>query len=690
MVKQFKGQVKISDIQRAFEEILGKINTIIGIYNNSGEVQEIDYTVGDATLGSTGYTLTVGGLKQVMDIIKGSIIGAKVFRVTDNQIKISDGILVTEKEFVRLPDSVINLPTGTTGDITLYFNTTTNKYEFTKQLVDTTIEKEIPALTLQQLSDGSYVLDDIKCNAYSLTGTDNICLFSGVKDASNNIVEMQVNVPNLPTGRTYKVLTGQQEFGLQLDKLPHKSIGLGSNNFKLNFLSKNIDEYKKTLSASGFVAGYFWKENDKNYFIPFIVCNSHNPNSYDSEAFTSQIIANVNGLPISTDASNQVICTGPFTHPPYNSGYAEDANYGGGIRLKPTDSSVYETISPAWLWDTVKQYRDIYNARDNANTGSDAWIYEELRVGSQMPPKGISQPILGRSISIQYEPIYATSIQGQTPTNFLTAKTLGSDINGDVIQVYDHRNADGKAQPSVVGGVRQQKLVMSLTNYETKAKTDIEQTSTNKILEACNMIFYACKDFYDGQGDINNSAVIRPDMYSPRFDTKTTMVSVNVKNYPDPTGYKITDVCLSRKSDYLNNIKCTFAEDIDGTFKINILDNLLDNKIYTYGGANNSYYPINTDTNDSGKFIAGMEGNQASNNKNNYYRLFFDGVQVSSNAQNGKHHNSFVNMVNFLYVPRKVPNPYTVQGRDVSRGFDYEEELTLRGEEQSSENNNES
>ena len=64
--KNFKGQVKISDVQETFNEIVNRTNEMLEFYNSSEGVQDIDYTKGSPTLAPSGYTLTVGGLKQAM------------------------------------------------------------------------------------------------------------------------------------------------------------------------------------------------------------------------------------------------------------------------------------------------------------------------------------------------------------------------------------------------------------------------------------------------------------------------------------------------------------------------------------------------------------------------------------------------------------------------------------------------
>lgn len=130
VIKLFKGQVKIADVKAAFDEIIEKVNTMITDYNNSSYIQDIDYSVAGSTLAPSGYTLTVGGMKQFMDSCDGSVVGGKPFKVDSNRFKMSTGLLVTKNGIYRLPDSVLDIPTDKQYR-TVYYNTTTGEYQWT-------------------------------------------------------------------------------------------------------------------------------------------------------------------------------------------------------------------------------------------------------------------------------------------------------------------------------------------------------------------------------------------------------------------------------------------------------------------------------------------------------------------------------------------------------------------------------
>lgn len=127
MVKNFKGEVKISDVKTEFDNLVDRINNMVDSYNISGKVEDIDYTVGGVNLSPAGYTLSVGGLKKGLEAVERNVIGAKCFKVGNNKIKITDGLVLTKKGAIRLPDAVIDKSPNYN---TLYFNSLTNQYQW--------------------------------------------------------------------------------------------------------------------------------------------------------------------------------------------------------------------------------------------------------------------------------------------------------------------------------------------------------------------------------------------------------------------------------------------------------------------------------------------------------------------------------------------------------------------------------
>lgn len=123
MVRTFKGQVKISDVQQEFDSLLNKINTSIDRYNNAAQIEDIDYNNGSPTLGANGYSLSVGGLKSVINAYDGVTIGCQVYKVDDTTMLVTDGLHFTDGRVLRLPTRKV---TGE-GDI-IYYSETLNNY----------------------------------------------------------------------------------------------------------------------------------------------------------------------------------------------------------------------------------------------------------------------------------------------------------------------------------------------------------------------------------------------------------------------------------------------------------------------------------------------------------------------------------------------------------------------------------
>lgn len=107
MVKDFRGQVRIEDVKKEFDDLLDRINLMIDTYNYSADIGDIDYTKAGTTLAGSGYTLTVGGLKKVLKTYNNTILGCKPFKIASNQIKITDGIFISEQGCARIKGTTL-------------------------------------------------------------------------------------------------------------------------------------------------------------------------------------------------------------------------------------------------------------------------------------------------------------------------------------------------------------------------------------------------------------------------------------------------------------------------------------------------------------------------------------------------------------------------------------------------------
>lgn len=104
--KNFKGQVKISDVKECFDDLTNRINSLIDKYNASSYVTDINYNNVSPELAPVNYTLSVGGLKKILDAYDGCVLGTKVFRVSNN-LCITDGLLIRRNGCIHLPSAII-------------------------------------------------------------------------------------------------------------------------------------------------------------------------------------------------------------------------------------------------------------------------------------------------------------------------------------------------------------------------------------------------------------------------------------------------------------------------------------------------------------------------------------------------------------------------------------------------------
>lgn len=141
-MKDFKGLVKISDVQNAFDEIVGNINDMVNTYNASAKVLDIDYTKGSAELGASGYTLSVGGLKRIIQTYQGCSVGCKPFKIDANHCKVTAGFVFADNTVYRADEQDM---TGS-GNI-LYFDIDNKRYSFGAGATTSVQSVTIPKIT---------------------------------------------------------------------------------------------------------------------------------------------------------------------------------------------------------------------------------------------------------------------------------------------------------------------------------------------------------------------------------------------------------------------------------------------------------------------------------------------------------------------------------------------------------------
>lgn len=156
MVKDFRGQVKISEVKAEFDYLLATINNTIDLFNQSEVMsEEIDFSNVSPNIAPTNCTLSVGGLKKILEAYNGAIVGCKVFRIGTDKYYITEGVLVTSEvtagvskpKVVRIHGGVLS---GSGSHI--YYSPANNKFYWDATGVSTGTSVTVPVWT----SNNSY------------------------------------------------------------------------------------------------------------------------------------------------------------------------------------------------------------------------------------------------------------------------------------------------------------------------------------------------------------------------------------------------------------------------------------------------------------------------------------------------------------------------------------------------------
>lgn len=67
LMKTFKGKVTLSDIRNEFKKVVDTINDLITVINSLGDVSQYDLSKTSNSLSSPNYTLSLGGLKKILN-----------------------------------------------------------------------------------------------------------------------------------------------------------------------------------------------------------------------------------------------------------------------------------------------------------------------------------------------------------------------------------------------------------------------------------------------------------------------------------------------------------------------------------------------------------------------------------------------------------------------------------------------
>lgn len=631
MVKQFKGEVKISDVQAEFDALVGRINKMVDAYNGTNQViTNIDYTKGGSNLAPSGYTLTVGGIKQALKSLDGHVVGGKCFYNTATTVKMSDGLLFTKGGVFRLPDSILDRPSNGNS---IWYDTNAQKYVWgQKRISGKQSLLEDGATSLVKSGDGykNSFYEEIdgndqptgenieeKIKHYATGGGSNVSEISIAQSGLSEVRDIS-GVGSETSDRQFLKSVKWENFDLK--KFPHKSIPLESTTVEFDIMrSGTLTEGESSWSYSGSVNNYvilgYYQDN---IFTPYICLSAYI--SDNSTPYTPRgAVPNIENISLYPAYS---LDTGVI---PLNKSGAV-VTLGG----MPTGDLYYCEKYGIATW----------------NTNGSSYITDNVN-----KPEGVDTGkhiVSGIKFKLYHPSPYANAAEKATPENLkgkLVCQMDAIDRDGTIVKYWDiYSNRDMNER-----GIMSHPLFMELW---TANQTDGELGSTrekymaeNSPLGKCNMILYGTSE------TLNNDIVFKQSEYNPTFNVTTGSYEVwDAQGKPDPDCYHITDYATARDSDYRNDLKNLQVQDLAGTFKITV-KNRLKNSIAAPSQSET------VDTSSGAKFVCAgdvvrFEGQQAAG-------VNLLGTQVSWNAQAGHRNLCYWYPCNYLYLPKGVESPYT-------------------------------
>ena len=625
MVKQFKGEVKISDVQAEFDALVGRINKMVDAYNGTNRViTNIDYTKGGSNLAPSGYTLTVGGIKQALKSLDGHVVGGKCFYNTATTVKMSDGLLFTKGGVFRLPDSILDRPSNGNS---IWYDTNAQKYVWgQKRISGKQSLLEDGATSLVSSGDG------YKNSSYEdINDTSTrIVIEEGV---SNNTYDQNYGTPSIKIKQhgisatetvdsANKVLKSVRWENFDLKKFPHKSIPLESTTVEFDIMrSGALTEDENSWSYSGSVNNYailgYYQDNT---FTPYICLSTYYGGSYYPY---SPCGCTPNVKDVSLGNVDKL----------YNNAIPLDT---GSVPLDTAtsaqDSLYYREKAAISAW---RSYNGNGYITDNANKPV------SVDTGKHI--------VSGVKFKLYHPSPYKTQVEKENPNNLkgkLVCQMDAIDKDGTIVKYWTFYS---DYYPDFNSGITNRPLFMELW---TANQTDGELGSTrekymaeNSPLGKCNMILYGTSE------TLNNDIVFKQSEYNPTFNVTTGSYEVwDAQGKPDPDCYHITDYATARDSDYRNDLKNLQVQDLAGTFKITV-KNRLKNSIAAPSQSET------IDTSSGAKFVCAgdvirTEGKQPAG-------IDLLGTQVSWNAQAGHRNLCYWYPCNYLYLPKGVESPYT-------------------------------
>ena len=168
---EFRGQVQIEDVKGQFDKLVTDINNMIDVYNDAGYVDDIDLNDVSDELSPMDYTLSVGGLRKILDAYDGAVIGCKVYPVNEaKNLLITSGLLLTRNGGYKLPTAVL----ANDKSNSLWFSPSKGLYKGSSATIQETVDFAMPTITSNE-SWGKMALKTTTYGEHKTYNWNNIC-----------------------------------------------------------------------------------------------------------------------------------------------------------------------------------------------------------------------------------------------------------------------------------------------------------------------------------------------------------------------------------------------------------------------------------------------------------------------------------------------------------------------------------
>ena len=657
MVKNFKGEVKISDIQNEFDSISDRLNTMIDAYNGVLDKSALkDYTLAGKGLSASGYTLTIGGIKQALAALDGRVLGSKVFYNSKNKAYITDGLLFTNYGCFKLPTQALDRPTWGQS---IWYDTVEKVYAWsTKMVPDVKLKDDYDVMDNWKIgtdTDGNEIFRSYRVDTYGY-------LQNFWYRAANRIYEWGSN----RMGTLYDTKETFGDFGLPC---PRTHIPLGTINYSIDVYNKHVTY---NLGDGTVNKGkYYWDDYKSDTFTPYYYAGVPDAEStlcvslcyYDGK-WTGKFEVGAYRAIVSNDGSpDYTYCMGGCkviydgeTEPMYakRGSWFCERTVGGKSTTYQAENALYTLEKHAVAWADFPQVNGSsvnYEAfHDHEDCPSDKKTYMQVPVGARFTfyhdivylnktekDNKNSLPI-SLLCRIDYINQFGEIIKTWQPTGI-------NDADSDSPSGYNSTTGDVVSQPNIMELWRSSHTmnqINELINTE-KYKDLNEYLRRFSPLAKCNTVGMGCPHYNMTfkQGEISNKDFVVDDATYEVFNSDEFV--------PDPKTYRITDVAISRESNDLNDIKSLELRDVDGTIKITTQSRRKDN--IGYPNCNET-----VDTSTSGCFVCGCSTINQTRGAGVGLNLL--GTEVDHYDDNGHRKLSIWTPTNYLYLPRGVDNPY--------------------------------